>query len=135
MCVPEENYEQNVKSMRTPATRMPMKYIGRSISQDFYSIFQFESCRTARHPDKIDLNYLIGQSGTFSIPLEYFRAFTSAYRKAKGPDSALLGYREQPSGTNIPERNTDSPVGEPSQHQLERHRPETTSEQLPLFNH
>ena len=46
------------KKLRDTITRMPMKYIGRSISNDFYSIFNYVN-KTLRSSSYIDIENLI----------------------------------------------------------------------------
>ena len=75
-------------------TAMPMKYIGRSISNDYYSIFQFESGSARRNTSEIDLEFLINTSGSFSIPFEYYEAFKILGSFISGQDSILFKWAE-----------------------------------------
>jgi hypothetical protein len=78
------------KKLKGTITAMPMKYIGRSISNDYYSIFQFESGNARRNTTEIDLEFLINTSGSFSIPLEYYEAFKILGSFISGQDSILF---------------------------------------------
>ena len=85
-------------------TKMPMKYIGRSISNDYYSIFNFKTRTTNRNINQIDLQFLILNFGTFSIPKEYYEAFKVLGSFINGQDSILFKWAEfsvNASGKNI----------------------------------
>jgi len=91
------------RKLRDTITKMPMKYIGRSISNEYYSIFQFETCKT-KSATEIDIEYLISQSGTFSIPLAYYEAFQLLGSFINGQDSILFKWAEfsvNASGRNL----------------------------------
>ena len=70
-----------------------MKYIGRSISNDFYSIFNYENQIVRKKPN-IDIETLINDFGTFSIPFEYFEAFKILGSFINGQDSILFKWAE-----------------------------------------
>lgn len=92
------------KQLRDTITRMPMKYIGRSISNDFYSIFNFESGTVRRNTTQIDLEFLINNFGTFSIPKTYYEAFKVLGSFISGQDSILFKWAEfsvNASGQNL----------------------------------
>ena len=81
------------KKLRDTITKMPMKYIGRSITNDFYSIFNFEN-QTIRRSSVIDIETLIKDFGTFSIPFEYYEAFKILGSFINGQDSILFKWAE-----------------------------------------
>lgn len=81
------------RKLRDTITKMPMKYIGRSISENYYSIFQFEN-QNVRKDTKIDIEILINQFGTFSIPFEYYEAFKILGSFINGQDSILFKWAE-----------------------------------------
>lgn len=81
------------KKLRDTITKMPMKYIGRSISDDFYSIFNYEN-QTIRKSSSIDIETLINNFGTFSIPFEYYEAFKILGSFINGQDSILFKWAE-----------------------------------------
>lgn len=87
-----EFFELTVKLSDT-ITRMPMKYIGRSITNDYYSIFKYDNRRLARK-STIDIESLIQNFGTFSIPIEYFEAFKILGSFINGQDSILFKWAE-----------------------------------------
>lgn len=81
------------KKLRDTITKMPMKYIGRSISSNFYSIFTYKNT-TTKSLTKIDIQALIKNFGTFSIPLEYYDAFKILGSFINGQDSILFKWAE-----------------------------------------
>ncbi|UFK97736.1 HNH endonuclease domain-containing protein [Kaistella faecalis] len=81
------------RKIRDTITSMPMKYIGRSISNEFYSIFSYENKAVKRNLN-LDLQRLISEFGTFSIPLEYYEAFRILGSFINGQDSILFKWAE-----------------------------------------
>lgn len=83
------------KKLRDTITKMPMKYIGRSISNEYYSIFQYKS-KTPRAigSANIDIEFLIKNFGSFSIPKDYFDAFNVIGSFISGQDSILFKWAE-----------------------------------------
>ncbi|MDO9511196.1 MAG: HNH endonuclease domain-containing protein [Bacteroidales bacterium] len=82
------------KKLKGTITTMPMKYIGRSINNDYYSIFQYESDTVRRNTNEIDLEFLINTSGSFSIPFEYYEAFRVLGSFISGQDSIFFKWAE-----------------------------------------
>lgn len=83
-----------VKKIRDTITMMPMRYIGRSISNDYYSIFQFTSAERISISSGIDIGFLINKLGSFSIPYDYYEAFQSLGSFINGQDSILFKWAE-----------------------------------------
>ena len=81
------------KKIRDTITTMPMKYIGRSISNEFYSIFNYEN-QAVRKNLNLDLQSLITDFGTFSIPIQYYEAFRVLGSFINGQDSILFKWAE-----------------------------------------
>jgi hypothetical protein len=81
------------RKIRDTITSMPMKYIGRSISSQFYSIFNYENKSIVKN-EVIDLELLINNFGTFSIPFEYYEAFKVLGSFINGQDSILFKWAE-----------------------------------------
>lgn len=101
-----------VKKIRDTITKMPMKYIGRSISDEYYSIFDFENPRMTR-PFCLNIEYLIMQCGTFSIPCSYFDAFKLFGSFINGQNSILFKWAEfsvNASGQNLSIENVINEV-------------------------
>jgi hypothetical protein len=91
------------KKLRDTITKMPMKYIGRSISNDFYAIFNYEN-QPVRRSSSIDIETLIKNFGKFSIPIEYYEAFKIIGSFVNGQDSILFKWAEfsvNASGNNL----------------------------------
>jgi hypothetical protein len=82
------------KKLCETITRMPMKYIGRSVSNDFYSLFSYEPVRRDKKPDKVDIDYLIYNFGSFSISMEYYNSFKLIGSFINGQDSILFKWAE-----------------------------------------
>lgn len=94
--IPEDlqsDFFELAKKLRDTITKMPMKYIGRSITCDFYSIFNYEN-QTIRRESTIDIEALIKGFGTFSIPFEYYEAFKILGSFISGQDSILFKWAE-----------------------------------------
>ena len=104
--IPEDlqgGFFELAKKLRDTINKMPMKYIGRSISNDFYSIFNYEN-QTIRRSSIIDIETLIKDFGTFSIPFEYYEAFKILGSFINGQDSILFKWAEfsvNASGNNL----------------------------------
>jgi len=92
------------KKLTETITKIPMKYIGRSISNEYYSIFQFKSERHKRLAPTVDIEFLINSFGSFSIPQEYYEAFKVLGSFINGQDSILFKWAEfsvNASGKNL----------------------------------
>lgn len=90
----QADFFELAKKLRDTITRMPMKYIGRSISNDYYSIFNFENGILRKSNSDIDIVFLIQNFGTFSIPKEYYEAFKILGSFISGQDSILFKWAE-----------------------------------------
>ena len=82
------------KQIRNTICKMPMKYMGRSISEDFYSIFQYKSDRQFRNNSAQNLKWLIDDCGTFTISIEYYEAFKILGSFISGTDNILFKWAE-----------------------------------------
>jgi hypothetical protein len=92
-----------IKKLASTITLMPMKYIGTSIYNQFYGIYQYEK-RKSQRSVSIDAEYLVKSFGTFSIPLEYYEAFQVLGSFVNGRDSILFKWAEfsvQASGKTL----------------------------------
>jgi hypothetical protein len=81
------------KKLKDTITLMPMKYIGRSISNNYYSIFQFNSDKRTSTKGS-DIEFLINNFGQFSIPLDYYQAFQVLGSFITGQESILFKWAE-----------------------------------------
>ena len=84
------NFIELAKKLKNTITQMPMKYIGRSINNNYYSIFQYDSGDVIRNTNSIDIEFLINNFGSFSIPVAYYEAFKILGSFINGKDSILL---------------------------------------------
>lgn len=83
------------KKLRGTITGMPMKHIGFSITEEYYSLFKYENTRIQnRISESVDLVFLIKNFGTFSIPKEYYEAFQVIGSFVSGQDSLLFKWAE-----------------------------------------
>ena len=92
------------KKINDTIIRMPMKYIGSSISNDYYSIFQYKSGTKSNISNCTDAEFLINSFGTFSIPIDYYEAFQVLGSFISGQDSILFKWAEfsvSASGKNL----------------------------------
>jgi len=89
----EADFIELCKKLKNTIAQMPMKYIGRSISEKYYSIFQYESGLTSKS-NGIDLDFLIKNYGSFSVPKEYYNAFQLLGSFIGGQDSLLFKWAE-----------------------------------------
>jgi len=81
------------KVIRDTITKMPMKYIGYSISKAHYSIFNFSN-PVIRKKSVDNIHDLITNFGTFSIPKDYYDAFKILGSFINGQVSILFRWAE-----------------------------------------
>lgn len=93
-CEIRNEFIQLSKKLNDTILKMPMKYIGRSISRDYYSIFKIEDSSNKSQNSSIDTNYLINCYGKFSVPLEYYNAFKLLGSFISGQDSIFFKWAE-----------------------------------------
>lgn len=89
----QSDFFELANQLQKTITSMPMRYIGRSISNDYYSIFNNEN-RPKRRSVLIDIESLIRDFGTFTIPFEYYEAFKILGSFINGQDSILFKWAE-----------------------------------------
>lgn len=90
----EDEFMALAKQMRDTIVNMPMKYIGRSVNEGYYSIFSFEKNRVIPRESPVNLGYLIRHFGNFSIPADYYEAFKILGSFICGQDSILFKWAE-----------------------------------------
>lgn len=83
-----------VQKIKTTITNMPMKYIGRSISEDYYSIFKYSSGPIFKNVKNQNSQWLLNSCGNFTIPLEYYEAFKILGSFISGTDNVLFKWAE-----------------------------------------
>jgi len=81
------------KKLRYTITHMPMKYIGKSINNFEYSIFNCKNTKLKKALN-FDVEKLINSFGSFSIPFEYYEAFKVLGSFINGQDSILFKWAE-----------------------------------------
>jgi hypothetical protein len=83
------------KEVADTIIKQPMRYIGRSLSNEYYSIFKIESGKKRNTRNlQPNLDFLIHSFGTFSIPMEYYKAFQFLGSFISGQDSILFKWAE-----------------------------------------
>jgi hypothetical protein len=90
----EEEFAKLAKIINHTITKMPMRYIGNSLGNGDYSIFNYESCKSKRISRIMDVEYLIMNFGTFSMPIDYYEAFKVLGSFINGQDSILFKWAE-----------------------------------------
>lgn len=80
--------------LKKTITNQPMKYIGGSFNTGHWSIFEYQSVRPRRTDKLIDVEYLIENFGSFSIPFEYYEVFKFLGSFINGQDSILFKWAE-----------------------------------------
>lgn len=92
----QPHFLELAKKLQETITKMPMKYIGRSITNNYYSIFNYTPTKnkTTSNTSDIDIQYLINSYGQFSIPVDYFETFDILGSFISGQDSILFKWAE-----------------------------------------
>jgi len=91
----KQDFVALAKKLQETITKMPMRYIGRSISNDFYSIFNYQTQSPRKNTSTtIDIEFLIKNFGSFSIPVDYYEAFRVLGSFIGGQDSILFKWAE-----------------------------------------
>lgn len=84
------------KKIRDTITKMPMRHLGYSINQELYSVFNPHNKRIYEkdYLKYSNLENIITDFGTFSIPIEYFEIFKLLGSFVNGQDSILFKWAE-----------------------------------------
>lgn len=81
------------RKIRNTIIKQPMRYIGKSVNQNEYSIFNLlNNERQLRQRADFDAQYLIEHAGFFSIPRTYFDVFELMGSFVTGYHSILMGW-------------------------------------------
>ncbi len=78
-----------IRNLRDTITAMPMRYLGRSVSAQEYSIFRFQKANTPLNKERLDPSYLQKSLGRFSFSRELFEMFQYLGAFISGEDSLL----------------------------------------------
>ncbi|HMR88536.1 MAG TPA: HNH endonuclease domain-containing protein [Saprospiraceae bacterium] len=82
-----------VLAIKKTITTMPMKYIGGSVFQKHYSIFNYTS-GTLKNDKKQNSLWLVNGCGTFTVPRDYYEAFKILGSFISGTDNILFKWAE-----------------------------------------
>lgn len=83
-----------MKRVRATITGMPMRYLGRSLSAEEYSVFRYANGGPLRSGRRVDQKFLIAQAGTFTFRRELFDVFQYLGSFIAGEDSLLYKWAE-----------------------------------------
>lgn len=83
-----------MKRVRSTITSMPMRYLGRSLSTEEYSVFRYANRGPLRSGRRVDQKFLIAQGGTFTFRREPFEVFQYLGSFIAGEDSLLYKWAE-----------------------------------------
>jgi len=95
--IPEDLQKQFLalaKKIADTIKRMPMRYIGRSITNEYYSIFRCHSTGPRKKRSETGIRELINDFGMFSIPFDYYEAFRVLGSFINGKDSIFVKWAE-----------------------------------------
>jgi hypothetical protein len=98
------DFQALATQLKSTITKMPMKYIGKSVTQQEYGIFQYSNKLDTLVPPDKDREYLIHRFGSFSIPYDYYEAFEVLGSFITGQDSIFFKWAEfsvNASGQNL----------------------------------
>lgn len=107
----QDDFFELAKRLRDTITQMPMKYIGRSITNDFYSIFNYEN-QKIKKKSNIDIEILIKDFGIFSLPIDYYEAFKILGSFIIGQDSILFKWAEFSVNASVNNLSVDKVLNE-----------------------
>lgn len=83
-----------LKKLYQTIKEMPMRYLGRSVYEDYYSIFSIEKGASISPKNKIDVQFIINSFGVTSFPLEYYEVFKVLGSYIIGQESILFKWAE-----------------------------------------
>lgn len=79
-----------LKSLKNTITNMPMKYLGTSYYQDYYSIFKYnKDAKRVKIPENLDIEFIIKNFGTFSFPYSLYVVFRYLGSLINGTESII----------------------------------------------
>jgi hypothetical protein len=81
-----------VRKIRDTIVKMPMKYIGRSISENYYSIYNYRLTRANLTGKPLNTSTLINKLGVFTIPKNYYEAFKIIGSFISGTNSIIFNW-------------------------------------------
>jgi hypothetical protein len=115
----ESDFRLLVRQVRQTIINMPMKYLGRSLSDEYYSVYRKEDKARSGKAGTLDRQSIITNNGTFSIPIDYYDAFSLLGSFIGGQESILFKWAQFSvnagsglSTESVLERVLQSPVTE-----------------------
>ena len=81
-----------IKNIRDTIAKQPMRYIGGSISNEHYSVYNYEKKRANLSGKSINTATLIQELGSFTIPKEYYDAFKIIGNFISGTNSIIFNW-------------------------------------------
>jgi len=95
-----------VNDLKKTITEMPMRYLGRSVYHDEYSLFKYDKgSKRFLKSSVLDQEQLVSHLGTFSFPKELFAVFLYLGSFISGDDSLIYQWAEftsRASGGSLP---------------------------------
>jgi hypothetical protein len=89
------DFKMLVKKLRETIVKMPMHYIGSSINKGGKIFtYHYDFNYGGINQKNLDVEYLINNSGTFSIPIDYYETFKFLGSFINGVDSILYKWAE-----------------------------------------
>ncbi|PRY12417.1 HNH endonuclease [Pontibacter ummariensis] len=82
------------KSLKRTIVEQPMRYIGGSISNKHYSIFNYQGTSKRITCKSLNTQWLVDSFGSFTIPFSYYEAFKVLGSFLGGTDSILFKWAE-----------------------------------------
>lgn len=105
------DFTELIKSLRDTITKNPMRYIGKSVTNQEYDIYKKESGGNSKSGFS-DVEQIILNAGTFSIPITYYEAFSLFGSFIGGQDSIIFKWAEFTSGISSKKLALASVLGE-----------------------
>lgn len=91
----EDTVYKLCKKLRDTIRKQPMRYIGKSVYNEEYSIYKKKkSNNRLTQPTKLDVNYLIEHFSEFSIPNDYYKVMELMGSFITGMHSILIHWAE-----------------------------------------
>ena len=89
------DFRSLIREIRSTITNYPMKYLGRSVAKNYYSVFDFDrdfALPSGKFP--VERGYLIQNMGTYSISREFDTIFEILGSFISGEDAVLFQWAE-----------------------------------------
>ena len=100
------------KKLKSTISTMPMKYIGSSLSNDYYSIYKYYPNRINTNSQVLNIKWLINSFGNFEIPKDYYEAFKILGSFISGTDNILFKWAEFSTNASTKDLKTEQVLNE-----------------------